>query len=248
MPIKKHTTYTWEAPDGEVFPIPFEFSCNESVMYKISDDGLSAIIGVLDQDQDAQDPFETFDEGEFYQFDRGYKHYCSRPDIEDFKRIVRANPGRVVTHSGTGNNHGPGTARCYPESVITPQMCRGNKRTGENSLAEQLLDNCDGYYIVPEDVTNVLDYAEGALETYTQWCNGEVYGVCIWAYRRDFAEYDLDGQGAPGEFTEWEEVDRNECWGHYGYDYAETTLKEEFDNTDFPAPANQDNAKQGVFL
>jgi len=247
MGIKRHTSYTWESLDGETFHIPFEFSQDGSELFKMSDDGLSAVLGVLDYDESPEDPFDG-DEGEFFQFDNRCIHYTPRPDIEDWKRLIRANSGRIVTHSGTGDNHGPGTTRCYPKSVLTKEMCRGDKRTGENSLAEQLLDNCYGYYIVPEDVENVLDYADSALETYSQWCNGDVYGICIWSYTRDFAEYDVDGNGVPGEFTDWEEPEREECWGFFGYDYAEKELQEQFDATGFIEPAPAGISKQGEII
>ena len=127
---------------------------------------------------------------------------------------------------------------------MTPAMCRGDKRTGENSLAEEILDKMDGYYIVPKDALDPLEYAEGSIKTYSQWCNGEVYGVCVWSYVRDFAEYDLHGQGIPGEYTDWEEVNRDECWGFYGYDHAEKELQEQFDAMDFIKPAPAGNSKQ----
>lgn len=244
MGIKKHTTYTWESPDGEILPIPFEFSQDGSELFRMSDDGLSCILGVLDQDQDPEDPFDG-DEGEFYQFNRHYYHCTAHPDIEDWKRIVRANPGRVFTHDGTGDCHGPGTTYCRVDSIVMPRDCRGDKRTGENSRAEELLDEAGGYYIVPEDATDPRSYADSALETYSQWCNGDVYGVCIWSYTRDFAEYDLDGNGVPGEFTDWEEPEREECWGFFGYDYAEKELQEQFDATDFIKPAPATTSKQG---
>lgn len=47
-------------------------------------------------------------------------------------------------------------------------------------------------------------YARGALETYTQWCNGDVWGYKV---------FDDDD----------EEVDS--CWGFFGYEYAEQEAK-----------------------
>lgn len=170
MSIKKHTTYTWESPDGETLPIPFEFSCQGYELFKMSDDGLSAVLGVLGQDLDAQDPIEDWD------------------------------------------------------------------------------NDMDGYYIIPSDATDPKGYADSTMETMEQYYNGEVYGVCIWSYTRDFAEYDLDGNGVPGEYTEWEEPEREECWGFYGYDYAEKELQEQFDATDFIKPASAGNSKQGELI
>jgi hypothetical protein len=208
--IKTHTSYTYE--DGaHSFPIPFEFY-EYSAILSITADGQTAVLGCLAQDDSPEDPFEAWDEGTFVQFNSRYMHNTDRPEIEAWKNLVRANSGRIVTHSGTGDNHGPGTTDCYAKSVVTAAMCRGDKHTGENSMAEQLLDRSHGYYIVPSDVPldKVLDYANSSFETYSSWCNGDVYGVCVWTFTRD-------GEG-------WELEDRDECWGYYGYKYASAEL------------------------
>jgi hypothetical protein len=103
----------------------------------------------------------------------------------------------------------------------------------------------DGYYIVPDDVPEPQSYAEGVMETLTQYLTGDVYGVCVWTYTRTYTAWDIDGNGILGEYTAWSEPDRaNECWGHYGYKYAKTELQAQFEATDFPKqPANADNSK-----
>lgn len=47
-------------------------------------------------------------------------------------------------------------------------------------------------------------------ETYTYWCNGDIYGVCV-------DEFDKEG----------ELVKDDACWGHIGSEWAEHALKEE---------------------
>jgi len=205
MPVKKHTTHTLEyyerAHDQEhAFPLPFDPEGDPEHVY-IAENGLKAVLAFLVTDSDSNDPFDG-DEGDFYQFDQSYIHDTSRPEIDEFKRIIRQHPGRVFTHDGTRDNHGPGTTACH----ITAGPFAVKDTKGENSPAEQALDRAQGYYIVPEDVTDPLEYAKGALKTYSQWCNGEVYGVCIWTYER--ASID----------DEWSEPEREECWGYYGYD------------------------------
>ena len=209
MSIKKYSTYTYEH-DGETFPLPFDPEGGPEKVY-VAENGLKAILAFLVRDDSPADPFEEFDEGDFYQFNNRYKHYTPRPDIEEFKRIVRDNPGRVVTVDSYGDGYRAG-------ELVTSKMSRGDKRTGENSKAEKLLDYSDGYYISPEDATDYYQYAKGSIETYSSWCEGDVYGVIIWEYKRDSIA------------KSWEDPDRNECWGYYGYAYAGQVLAEEFKN------------------
>lgn len=228
--IRKHTSYTWTTPDGEDLEILWEF-LPDSELYKISEDGLSCVLGSLTQDECAQNPIEDWDNGELIIFD-GCKN--RRPDIEDWKRIVRANSGRAVSVDHDDHN---GTI--YVRECLTSKDCRGT-----DSLAENELESMDGYYIVPEDVTEPFEYAKSVMNELTQYYQGDVYGVCVWTYTRTFSDYDLNGDGIPGEYTPWSEPNRErECWGYYGSDYAEKELQEQFDATDFPHPANADNSK-----
>ncbi len=237
MSVRKRSTYTLEYYEREYdtnhnFPLPLNPEDDPQDVY-ISANGLKAVLAFLVPDESPEDPFEG-DEGEFYQFNGSYMHDCQRPELEDWKRIARDNPNRVVTHSGAGNCHGPGTTYCRPYTVVTPAMCRGDKRTGENSAAEVALDNCYGYYIAPADVPldQVLNYAAGVLETYSQWRNGEVYGICVWTYERDSIA------------DSWEEPERNECWGYYGYSgYTAKTLADEFIAASTPDEARTRGSK-----
>jgi hypothetical protein len=204
MSIKQFTTYVAEIDDQE-FEVPFEYIDGTEVL-KI--DGDKARLGVLCQDDSPEDPFVAFDEGEFHQFDSSYIHYTPRPDLTDFKRLVRANPGRVVLTSWSGDCHGPGTTNIYPVSeTLQVQDTKGDS-------LQKALNSAGGYYITPVDLTEVEAYAESVLKDYTVWCNGGVYGVCVWTYERT-----EDG---------WALIDaeRDDCWGYYGYEYAEETLNE----------------------
>jgi hypothetical protein len=213
MGIKKFTSYTFGL-EGETFPLPFNPESDPEHTY-ISENGLKAVLAFLVRDESPEDPFEMYDEGEFYQFDRRRIHDVSRPDIEEFKRVVRANPGRVVTADSCGDGYRVG-------ELVTVADCRNfktakyNKR-GDSCRAETLLDRADGYYIVPEDATDPFKYAQGALETYSQWCNGEVYGVCVWTYTRESIA------------DQWDDPKRDECWGYYGHDgYTADELLSQF--------------------
>lgn len=56
-----------------------------------------------------------------------------------------------------------------------------------------------------------LDMARAMCEEYTNWCNGDVYGV---------VHVTLDLQTG-------DEVSVDSCWGYIGLDYAEATAREE---------------------
>ena len=228
--IKTHTSYTWTTPDGEELEVPWEF-LPDSELYKISEDGLSCVLGSLTQDDSPLNPVEDWDNGELVIFDRK----SDRPGLESWKRIVRANSGRVMSIA-----HNDYNSTAHVRDCLTSKDCRG-----ADSLAENELESMDGYYIVPKDVPEPQSYAEGVMETLTQYYQGDVYGVCVWTYTRTYAAWDINGDDIPGEYTAWSEPDRErECWGFYGYKYAETELQGQFDLTDFPKqPANADNSK-----
>lgn len=199
--LKKHTTYYWnnlELPfDTETEP-EFEFT---------SEDGKIIIAGFLIRDDCPSDPIEDYDEGEFYQFSSCSIHYTPRPDADEFKRIICEYPGRVFT------------VACYEHSNVSYTISQGPfypadvKGKKNNQRAQDIIDDASGYYIVPADVTDARRYAEGVLESYSNWCNGEVYGVSIWKW--------IDG-----EFVE--DSRDSECWGFNGYQYAKEELERIF--------------------
>lgn len=217
--IRKYTTYTMEI-DDETYPLPFNPDSEPVHVYQAAN-GLKTVVAFLMHDDSPADPFEEFDEGEFYQFNRNHKHYTQRPDIEEFKRIVRANKGRVVTVDSCGEGYRAG-------ELVTPAQCRDKNGTCE---AEDILDRADGYYIAPEDAADPLKYAKGAIKTYSAWCEGDVYGVCVWTYTRASIK------------DEWEEPKRDECWGFYGYEYASEELLSEFKSAAFGNDPSAENRR-----
>lgn len=216
---RKHTTYTMEI-DDEIFPLPFNPESEPEHVYQAAN-GLKTVAAFLVHDDSPADPFEEYDEGEFCQFNSRRKHYDPRPTIEDFKRIVRANKGRVVTVDSCGEGYRAG-------KLVTPAQCRNKNGTCE---AEQILDDADGYYIAPEDATDLLDYATRAIKTYSEWCEGEVYGVCVWTYTRASIS------------ENWGGPEQNECWGFYGYEYASEELLSEFKSTAFGNDPSAENGR-----
>lgn len=207
MSIKTRSKYYYE--DLE---LPFNPESDPEFSWS-SEDGKTQIHAFLVQDSDCEDPFDG-DEGEFYQFDSSYIHHAPRPELDDFRKIIRANPGRVFTTSWAGDCHGPGTTRVYVNDG--PFSVNDTKEKKQGDYLERCLDCAGGYYIVPEDATDPAKYAAGVLESYSSWCNGEVYGVAVWVW--------IDG--------EFQEDSRDsECWGFIGYDYAKEELEAVFNST-----------------
>ena len=198
--------YEREFDTDHEFSLPFDTEGTPDVW--IAPNGLKAVLACLMHDDSPSDPFEEFDEGEFFQFDHGRAHDTSRPDLEEWKRIIRANPGRVVTVESCNYGFSAGV-------LALPSHCR-SKGNPENCPADAMRESMAGYYIAPEDVTDPLKYAEAFIEQYSAYCEGEVFGVVVWTYRRDSI---ADGWGDP---------ERDECWSYYGADYAGEELKEQF--------------------
>jgi len=197
MPIKSYTYHYYEDKDGNSFPIPFEMD-DYSILLHIQGD--KAILGCLAHDEYPDDPIDNFDEGGFHQFNDHYVHSTPRPDVDEFKRIVRSNPGRVVLiHERSGG-----------QGYFADDTALGIHDTKTDAILE--IENADGYYIAPDDVTDPAKYAKGVMEEYSAWCEGDVWGICIWQYTKEGDEWELD------------EESRDECWGFFGRKYAEEEL------------------------
>lgn len=69
-------------------------------------------------------------------------------------------------------------------------------------------------------------WAEQACTVYTQWCNGEVYGVCVKAYKAKYHDESGELYDDENDYRFEEEVYDNCCFGHFGYQYAEEALAE----------------------
>ena len=196
MKIKTYTTYAYESEFGDL-EVPFEFDEDSVMIEKV---GNKIIMGCLARDDFPSDPLKESDEGELKLFIDSR----DRPEVEEFKRIIRANPGRVFfVHSRYNDGY-----------FIDEPGLHIHDTKGEGCRAEGIED-VDGYYIVPDDVTNFEKYAKGVMEEYSSWCVGDVYGVLVWQLDADTLEFDEESRGP-------------ECWGYYGYAYALEELKSNF--------------------
>jgi hypothetical protein len=86
---------------------------------------------------------------------------------------------------------------------------------GESSRVDRQWDvtNFAGFMWADDewgDGVDIKDAARNFLETYTDWCNGCVYGIVHCTYEPD------------GTY-----IDEESCWGFIGSDYAERELRDE---------------------
>lgn len=72
------------------------------------------------------------------------------------------------------------------------------------------------------------EMAKGACETYTSYCNGEVYGYNIELYRLQFDD-DLEPIEDHCDYSEMDQLYEDSCWGFYGND-IEYMKKENIEN------------------
>jgi len=199
--MRTETKYFHEMKDGREVEIPFDIEGADVIEVQTDD---KILLGCIVQDLDPLDPLEEYDEGTLVQFDRSYPHDGPRPDVEDFKDIIRGNKGRVF-YVKSYPAHGP-----FPDKYRVGQLA-----TIKNS---EDIENAAWYYIAPEDLRpgkQAASYAKGAMEQYTAWCEDYVWGVCVRKY--DKATLELE--------------ERDECWGYYGSDYAEQELKNKLKTT-----------------
>lgn len=185
------TKYFYELGDGRRLELPFDPESDEVTLIQHNDE---ILLGCLVRDDDSPDPLVDYDEFAFVQFESEYIHCRPRPEPEDFKETIRENKGRVFYVESAGDGY-----EISHEALL--------KNAGD-------IDIATGYLIVPADVTSPAKYAQGVMAEYSSWCEGDVWGVCVWHY--DAETLDLR--------------DRDECWGCYGSEYAEQVLKERIGN------------------
>lgn len=192
--MRTETRYYHTLEDGREVELPFDPEGADITEVRR---GNEILLGCLVQDSDAGDPLEEFDEGALMQFDYHQMHDGPRPEVEEFQEVIRENRGRVFYVARTGYGYGVSHLALVKNA--------------------EDIEEAGGYYIAPADLKRgkqARNYAEGALKEYSAWCEGDVWGVCVWHYDAKTLEL----------------LDRDECWGYYGNKYAgqelESLLKE----------------------
>lgn len=161
------------------------------------DDGLH--VSYLAQDWDAQNPWEDDEAIEYRIFDRGYERdewidaHNEDPDPDIAKAMA---DGRFFW------------LERYEHGLVRYALIN------ESSQVDRRWDVAHGvgYLILDTDwAGDLTEIARNLCDTYTSWCNGDVYGI---------VHVRLDP-------TTGEVLDEESCWGYIGSEYAEQTMKEE---------------------
>ena len=123
---------------------------------------------------------------------------------EEINELFLAHPGRVFLI----NKYEHGLCRYYRQ---------GDAQTSA-SVPDQRWDVAHGsaVFVVPDDVPEPEKYCDSIMKNFTDWCNGDIYGVC-------HETYDLtEGKWVPD--TE------DSCWGYIGSENAERERDEDHES------------------
>jgi len=159
---------------------------------KVTIAGDKAVVAYL-ADDSAQSGwyFDENDQGTFLNLDSRCRGAISRKAAQE---ALKANPDRAFVI----NKYEHGQVRYYRQ--INHEVSA--------TIPDQQWDVSHGcaVYIAPDDVPNPGAYCDSVMEEFTNWCNGEVYGVCSAVYTKS------------GDT--WIEETSDECWGFIGGDNA----------------------------
>ena len=200
MPVRTSTTYYIEH-EGQEFETQFH-PVEDS--WQVTIKGDHALVSYLSSDDATGWYFDENDSGRF--INRDPRCMGERLGDDELKELMEANPGRAfVIHK---YEHG---------------MCR-YYRAGDEATAATIPDkqwdvsHAAAVFIVPEDAPDPEKYCDSVMEEFSNWCNGEIYGICHATYNKVSKD---------GEEWEWVEGETDECWGFIGSEYAEKELAEQ---------------------
>lgn len=139
-----------------------------------------------------RDYWEEHDQGEFQEF----RTEWDRDEFIEKKKAEGKHPIIVDRYKHGAVHYSPANTMHYPDRRWDVAPC--------------------GVYVPPDDVPEEkrLEYATGALQEFSEWCNGEVYGVVV-----ETLTFDRE----TGEVID--ESD-DACWEHIGSKWAKEALKE----------------------
>lgn len=199
------TTYTIPGTDLEV---ELRYDPSPIMQYKdpivqVHEDRI--VLGYLAHDEDCSSPLEDDDYiGCIYEARRhgktlrDYEKALALGDFEGEDRNPHAVLLDVYEHSGVSYSVAGHGMQCQFDTA----------RGGAVWVpSEALLSDLTG----PDAQTRALELARQACETYTDWCNGNCYGVVV-------LTFDLEGVL----------LEDDACWGYIGDDYAYASLKTDF--------------------
>jgi hypothetical protein len=210
MAVKTRTSYYIEH-DGQEFETEFQPEENTE---KVTIKGDKAVVSYL-ADDSAQSGwyFDEFDQGTFINLDHRCRGTMAALKLQEgesirdaIKRLETEHPGRVFLI----NKYEHGLCRYYRQ---------GDVKTSAG-IPDQRWDVSSGVaiFISPDDCPDPVKYCDSVMEEFTNWCNGDIHGVCHATYNRCSKD---------GEKWEWIEGETDECWGYIGYDNAQQVRDEE---------------------
>jgi hypothetical protein len=174
--------------------------------------GAQAVVSYLADDSDGTGGwyFDENEQGEFINFDPRCRDGKHKRSEEEIKELVEKSEGRVFRI----NKYEHGLVRYYRE---------GDAKTSAG-VPDQQWDVSHGcaLYIAPEDCPDPAKYCDSVMEEFTDWCNGNIYGVC-----HEFFLKVVQPDGEDFEWVENEEQEAEACWGFIGQDNATQVLNEE---------------------
>jgi hypothetical protein len=207
MSVKTRTSYYIEHDDHE-FEMPMQ-PIDGTEKVTIIGEGLSAraVVSYLSQDEANGWYFDENDQGTFINNDSRCRGDRKTP--EEIAELKAAHPDRFfVIHK-----YEHGQCRYY----------RAGDAATSATIPDQQWDVSHGaaFYIAPDDTPDPVKYCDSVMEEFTNWCNGEIYGVCHAFFNK------VSKDGDEFEWVEAGEHSPEECWGYIGGDYAQQTLEEE---------------------
>lgn len=207
MTVKTRTSYFIEH-DGQEFETQFEpIEGSEKVTIK----GNSAVVSYLASDSEQGGwYFDEYDQGTFINLDprcRGNKLELLNDETpqDALARLKTEHPDRVFLI----NKYEHGLSRYYRQ---------GDAATSA-TIPDQQWDVSHGcaIYIAPDDCPDPAKYCDSVMEEFTNWCNGDIYGVCHAVYHKE------------GDSWEIAEDTEEACWGYIGGETAKQEQESEHD-------------------
>ena len=183
---------------------------NDQRIVKI--DGNKATVGYLVSDEDAGPYYfaEPEENGEYLNFDKRTIHSRDMVEPEELAQLIADNPGRVFWI----NKYDHSLVSYYRsgDALAAP----GGPSRGNVPDAQWDESRGVALYIAPDDCPDPAAYCDSTMEQFSDWVNGNIYGVVVERFTRPDAD------------SEWEsDGDEDACWHYIGTEHAEQSLKEE---------------------
>lgn len=170
----------------------------------------------IEHDEDAENPLTASDaNGTIYSLNRRHRNF----DADAVEDAMRHNPDAVAL-----SYYEHGGCRWSVQGDVVPGeefQFDGARMAGVWIPDELALANIDTPGSDPATRrARLIEYAKSIVETYTQWCNGDVYG-----YNVELYELAKDDDGDDIEEQEFyqkhvKQLAEDSCWGFYGMDYT----------------------------